>query len=274
MHTTDHPFTRAAASTLSAEALLAIWNEAYRGYFIPFQFDAAMLQRHIALGSIDLDRSCVWYDSDTPMAVALAGVRGERAWLGGWGIAPDWRGKRHSLPLVRDFMQAQVAAGAREIALEALEQNWALRTYAAAGFVDTRRLLVLEGAMTCTHVTGHTLSFDAALQALATLPRAPACWQRDLPALRAQSDLVPVCVGPETSPTGVALTRVDGEWLRIIDIASTPHATDALLAALAAAAEGRRLRVVNEPEGPLADALCAGGLAVANAQREMRWSVR
>ena len=83
MNTTDHPFTRAAASTLGAEALLAVWNEAYRGYFVPFQFDAAMLQRHMLLGSIDLDRSCVWFDGNAPMAVALAGVRGTRARLGG-----------------------------------------------------------------------------------------------------------------------------------------------------------------------------------------------
>ncbi|MBB4014768.1 GNAT family N-acetyltransferase [Niveibacterium umoris] len=271
MNALAHPFTRRAASTLDFPGLLAIWNEAYRGYFIPFQFDAAMLQRHMALGSIDLDRSCVWFDGDTPMAVALSGVRGTRAWLGGWGIAPDWRGKRHSLPLVRDFMQVQVDAGAREIDLEALEQNWALRTYAQAGFVDTRRLLVLEGTLTCAPLAGHTPSFDAALQALVTLPRAPACWQRDIPALRAQPDLIPVSVGPGTAPTGVALTRIDGDWLRIVDIACAPDATGDLLAALAATADGRRLRVVNEPEGPLADALYAAGLAVANAQREMRW---
>lgn len=274
MTTTDHPFTRAAASTLGAEALLAIWNEAYRGYFVPFQFDAAMLRRHMALGSIDLDRSCIWYDGDQPMAVALAGIRGDRAWLGGWGIAQDWRGKRYSLPLVRDFMQVQVAAGAREIDLEALEQNWALRTYAQAGFVDTRRLLVLEGALNCPAVPGHTTSFEAALAALATLPRTSACWQRDLPALSAQPDLAPVCVGPTTAPSGVALTRLDGDWLRVIDVACKPDVATALLAALAAASDGRQLRLVNEPEGPLADALCAAGLLVANAQREMRWHAR
>ncbi|WP_374511517.1 GNAT family N-acetyltransferase [Niveibacterium sp.] len=273
MNTSAHPFVRHPASALAFDALLAIWNEAYRGYFVPFQFDEAMLRRHIALGSVDLDRSCVWYDGDTPMAVALAGVRGTRAWLGGWGIAPDWRGKRHSLPLVRDFMQVQVAAGALEIQLEALEHNWALRTYAQAGFVDTRRLLVLEGALTCTPVAGHTLSFDAALQALAALPRASACWQRDLQALRAQPDLMPVGVGPDEAPTGVALPRVDGDWLRIIDLACTPQATSALLAALAACAGGRQLRLVNEPEGRLAEALCTAGLVVANAQREMVWRV-
>lgn len=271
MNTTDHPFTRAAASALGAEALLAVWNEAYRGYFVPFQFDAAMLQRHMLLGSIDLDRSCVWFDGSTPMAVALAGVRGERAWLGGWGIAPDWRGKRHSLPLVRDFMQVQVAAGAREIALEALEQNWALRTYEQAGFAYTRRLLVLEGRLNCATRPGQNASPDTALTALATLPRAPACWQRDIAALRAQADLQPVCVGSANAITGAALIRIDGDWLRVIDIASSPDATDALLAALAGAADGRQVRLVNEPEGTLAEALCAAGLAIANAQREMAW---
>ncbi|WP_374400816.1 GNAT family N-acetyltransferase [Niveibacterium sp.] len=273
MDTRPHPFTRSAASALAFDALLAIWNEAYRGYFVPFQFDETMLRRHLALGSVNLDRSCVWYDGDTPMAVALAGVRDTRAWLGGWGIAPDWRGQRHSLPLVRDFMQLQVSAGASTIQLEALEQNWALRTYTAAGFVDTRRLLVLEGVLTSTPRAGHRPAFEAALAALATLPRAPACWQRDLPALRAQPDLVPVGVGPDTAPTGVALTRIDGDWLRIIDIACTPAATAPLLAALAAAADGRRLRVVNEPDGPLAETLSAAGLAVVNVQREMRWSL-
>jgi len=271
MNTRDHPFTRRVASALDREGLLSIWNEAYRGYFVPFQFDAAMLQRHMALGSVDLDRSCVWYDGDQPMAVALAGVRDERAWLGGWGIAPDWRGKRYSLPLVREFMQVQVAAGAREIQLEALEQNWALRTYEQAGFGYTRRLLVLEGRLNYVPRPGQSASPDTALTSLATLPRAPACWQRDLAALRAQADLQAVCVGSANAITGAALVRINGDWLRIIDIASTQDATGALLAALAAAADGRQVRLVNEPEGALAEALLAAGLAIANAQREMVW---
>ncbi len=271
MNTRPQAFIRRAASTLAFDALLAIWNEAYRGYFVPFQFDDAMLRRHLALGSVDLDRSCVWYDGDTPMAVALAGVRGARAWLGGWGIAPDWRGQRHSLPLVRDFMQVQVAAGASTIQLEALEQNWALRTYEQAGFGYTRRLLVLEGKLGHSAQAGRSASFDAAIDALATLPRETACWQRDISALRAQPDLLPVCVGPANAITGAALLRIDGDWLRITDIASSPDATDSLLAALAAAADGRQLRLVNEPEGALAEALCAAGLVIANAQREMVW---
>lgn len=273
MNTSAHPFVRHPANALAFDALLAIWNEAYRGYFVPFQFDEAMLRRHIALGSVDLDRSCVWYDGDTPMAVALAGVRDTRAWLGGWGIAPDWRGKRHSLPLVRDFSQVQVAAGAREIQLEALEQNWALRTYEQADFGYARRLLVLEGKLGLPPQAGLIASFDTAIDALATLPRESPCWQRGRAALRAQPDLLPICVGAADAITGAALSRIDGDWLRVVDVACTQDATGALLAALAASAGGRQLRLVNEPEGRLAEALCTAGLVVANAQREMVWRV-
>lgn len=165
------------ASSLGPERLVEVWNCAYAGYFVPMSWDVAQLRRHVAGGSIDLERSLVWMDGSEPIALSLLGVRGptpwaesghstgsggdhttssaqdppltlgDRGWIGGFGIAPSHRGRGLAASLMREQLDVARESGVRRVQLEVLTQNWAARSYERAGFVTTRRLAVLQGVL-------------------------------------------------------------------------------------------------------------------------------
>ena len=108
-----------AAAMLSVSRLGALFNEGYRGYAVPIEFDAAAMGRHLAYNDIDLTLSRVAVDG-TPAALALIGRRGPEAWVGGMGTVPDHRRRGLGERTLRAALGAAAGAGVTRARLEVL----------------------------------------------------------------------------------------------------------------------------------------------------------
>jgi ribosomal protein S18 acetylase RimI-like enzyme len=267
---------RDAAGFTTAE-LSALWNQGYEGYFVPIAFDEAQLAAHLRSGDIDLARSVVLVDGELPVGFSLLGVRGERGWIGGFGIAPSHRGQALSYPLFAEHVRRIREDGPAHVQLEVFEQNWARKVYEAAGFHVTRRLPYLVGA---APMSGEALSAAEPMELLAHHARLhgahPASWNREtgwlahrLPAAGASA----MVDGPSEAPTAYLIYLRTADAVRVFDVAAeSAEAAARLVSGLGALAPGESVTVVNEPEGsPVERAFRAAGWTEHSAQLEMHW---
>jgi ribosomal protein S18 acetylase RimI-like enzyme len=219
--------TLVPADTLSIDELAALFNAGYEDYVVPFHVDAEQLANMIAAWQIDLSRSRVAPGD----GVALLGIRGERAWVGGLGVVPAAR--RHGLG--RALMEAVLAQAPPDVSLEVIEQNEvAIRLYEQLGFERGR---VLE-----------VWSLDAEVEPVQVREAEPAPagepdlpWQRDDMSLRPGYERLEV-------EGGAAVIRGGGGTISLLQLrADSREAACALVAG--ARSRGSGLRFVNVPEG-------------------------
>jgi ribosomal protein S18 acetylase RimI-like enzyme len=296
------------ASQFSFAQLTQFWNLGYSGYFYPITFDEAAFQRWSTAGAFDLDHSLVMLDGDAPVGFSFLGVRQNRGWIGGFGIAPAYRGRGLASSLFASHVATFSALGLHSVQLEVLTRNWAQKVYARSGFHTTRRLAIMAltlpgdagtgAADAATAAAGSAIATGDTATATgdtATAPGAvhtahpqdllahldtvhgdyPACWQRQPAYLRVT--LSPAAqalyTGPADAPTGILLYATRENQVGIADFAARDAATaTSLLQELARRHPGATLRIVNEPEGsPVHTALVAMGAQETDAQFEMHW---
>lgn len=329
------------ASSLGLERLVEVWNAAYAGYFVPMSWDLSQLERHVHVGSVDLDRSLVWMDGSDPIGLSLLGARpdvpepassahstvetdhtkssaqdppsgsqrlraksehstdhakssaqdppseaGERGWIGGFGIAPSHRGRGLAAGLMREQLEVARESGVLHVQLEVLTQNWAARSYERAGFVTTRRLLVLQGTLARAGAHAEDAVPGAVWRAPGDLPDLAgqlrrlhaayaSAWTREPhSALSDTNGLRCLASGSADALEAVLLLREHGDALQVVDAAAcNATAAHRLVAEMTFEYLGRELRLVNEPEGsPLANACARAGLVEVLAQYEMHWA--
>lgn len=279
------------AAAFSLPELVHVWNLGYAGYFVPLRFTDAMLRTHLRCGGIDLSRSRVWTERGEPAAISLLGVRGGRAWIGGFAVAPAFRGRGLSYPLFAGHVAEIRGWGFERVQLEVLTANWARKAYERAGLSVTRTLQVLRGTLAPGPSAGpaRVCSVEDALAALAehqgTFAPAwtrEAAWVRgmvagdsgvsgDSPDPAATADAGAFVVDGDGGPAGALAWMVQGGAIRVLDAAAADEAAGtALLAALAARHPGRTAMVTNEPDGsPMLRALQAAAFEQPHAQYEM-----
>lgn len=236
----------------------------YQGYMRPLTMNAAQLASHIASHDVELAGSPLWLDGDGQLiGLGLVGHRAQRAWIGGFGIAPDWRGRGLALPLVDACLDGARAAGASEIELEVLVGNdKAVRTYERAGFRETGRLSGLQGAIAPAATTAQPV--DPAT--LLDRPLRPTCWQRERASLARTAGLAAVTL----EDTFLLFTRADDA----IAIRHLAAACTTEIAALLAATGGRTATLVNEPaDSPVATCLTELGFEPFVGQHQMRMAL-
>ena len=123
------------AATLTYGELARLFTAGYEGYALPLHVDEAALRFMVESWDIDLRRSVVAPDA----GIALLGVRGESAWVGGLGVARPSRRRG----LGRLLMEALLADAPPTVRLEVLEENEpAIRLYESLGFRHVRLLEV------------------------------------------------------------------------------------------------------------------------------------
>jgi GNAT superfamily N-acetyltransferase len=265
------------ASEFGADVLLALWNAGYTGYFVPIQLTAEQLARHFECAPVDLDRSLVMTVDGRPAGFSYLARRGGRGWIGGVGIAPEFRGRGLSHPLMREHVRRFRGWGLRRVQLEVFEQNWAARVYERAGFRAVRRLPLLRGTTPEAGGALPAVPLPAALEHHARLHGGwPASWNREPPWLTcaAGDDAHVVVAGPPERPAGYLAAAIGDDRVRILDAAAEDEAAAArLLASLGATHPGGAAVIVNEPEGsPVHRALLAAGWVEESAQLEMHWT--
>lgn len=271
-------------SSLSLEARVTLWNRAYEGYAVPAHFDASIVERMQSLGDLDDERSLVMIEDGEPVAFAALGLRGERAWLGGFGVVAARRRVGLGRRVLEAWFRAAVAAGARHARLEVLEPNLAAHAlYASHGFRDARWLEVwsLTGAPTDAAPAGvEVVPIAEALAALDAFPSPADPWQREVASIRNLGDAaVGLRAGRSSSPQGVAVLvpgpgRVGVMQLRSAANEAGRAAASALLDAAIARAEGGPVRCINvDPEDSLSTLFRTRGGQLEIRQYEMTRSL-
>src|SRR6476646_7300501 len=90
---------------LSAAEIAAAFNLVYTDYLVPFVMSEAAARYHVAAYAIDLARSLLWRDDAGSISgLGALGVRGERGWVGGFGLAPASRGRGLSGALMTSLL--------------------------------------------------------------------------------------------------------------------------------------------------------------------------
>jgi ribosomal protein S18 acetylase RimI-like enzyme len=266
------------ASQFDLPALTRIWNEGYTGYFVPITFTEPILEKWLHCGDFDLEQSLVAMDGETPAGFSLLGIREDRGWIGGFGVAPAYRGRGLSYKLFAEH-EARWGMGTalRTVQLEVLTENWARKVYEAAGFHVTRRLSILQGKLPVGAPAGGASSAtpaDLFAHHAAVHAAVPPGWQRE-PGWMAKAlpaEALALYTGPAASPAGLAIYVAKDESVRLYDAAAVDDASAMLLVReLAHRHPGLTVSVANEPEGPIHRALTAIGCTEARAQHEMRW---
>ena len=113
------------ADTVSLETLTAAFNRAFEGYLVPLSQTPESLRTMIRTNDVEVAASVVALAPDgAPMGVGLLAIRGARGWIGGMGIAPEWRGQGHGAAIMRALIERARAAELRRLQLEVLEGNY------------------------------------------------------------------------------------------------------------------------------------------------------
>jgi ribosomal protein S18 acetylase RimI-like enzyme len=263
--------------------LAAGFSRVYQGYAVPVAVDAAWAERHALGNDLDLASSPLWLDDvGETIGLAALGVRGERGWIGGFGLAPDARGKGLGRDLLAAVLNAARQRGLRRVQLEVLAGNApAIALYERGGFRRTRVLRILEGEPLPVAAGGLPVG-DAPLRVVIDhfdrLHAVPMAWQREAASFARLPGLRAVAAGPDAAPAAAALMHgAVGGPIRVLDIgvaetydaAAVDAALRALLSAVAADGEATT-RLVNEPAGsPVDEALGRLGWRETGRQFEM-----
>jgi ribosomal protein S18 acetylase RimI-like enzyme len=257
---TVHETTLAA---LDFAAIGAAFTTVYAGYPRPFAMDADAARQHIARYDIDVAHSPLWLD-DAGAVVALAalGVRGTEGWVGGFGVAPAWRGQGLGHRLITRVLEVGAAVGLRTLRLEVLTINPpAIRTYERAGFAQVRDLRIFASPDDGTCSTANDDAVRAiepvdALRARDQITAVRPAWSRMPESVGRLDGLAGLALGMGAAPRAYLLYRASPERIFIADIAvPAADAVPALLGALTARFPGRSFSLNNEPEE---SAVCAG----------------
>jgi len=265
------------ATDFSRGELTALWNRAYEGYFVPIAFDEQRFERHLRRGEVDLSLSRVLTMDGAACGISLAGRRGPRAYLAGFGIADSHRRQGLAGRLIKSQAAALSQAGIAQAFLEVIEQNPARTLYRQAGFKELRTLDVREWSFDKHRRKASTRPEPAALQQLhrACAEVSRPTWRREWPTVldalvRENAVALGVWHNDTLCAYAVMPPAGDGQGALLDAAALDETAAHELLDALATARPGTRWRLVDEPEGsPLLRAAGARGAVPVIRQIEM-----
>jgi ribosomal protein S18 acetylase RimI-like enzyme len=251
---------------LTDAEIAAAFNVVYTDYLVPFVMSEAAARHHVAAYSIARDRSLLWRD-DAGAVVGLValGVRGERGWIGGFGLAPASRGRGLSGALMATLLDRARGAGLRRVQLEVITTNdRAIRTYERAGFSRTRELLLLSAdgsAVPRSDAPVTEVSPATLLAGVSGLALPDFAWQREPASLLALPALHGLVQGVPESPRAFVVFTVSPTAVQVQALAGdSAESLVVLTGVLVRRFPGRSLRLVNEPEeSPVPAALLAAG---------------
>ncbi|HEY9180450.1 MAG TPA: GNAT family N-acetyltransferase, partial [Candidatus Baltobacteraceae bacterium] len=121
-------------------------NRVFERYRIPITFSSEQLHLHMTFNDVDAAASPLWYDDDgNVLGAAILAIRGKRGWVGGFGVAPEYRGRGYAAALCNALEETARERSLETIQLEVLSDNEpAIATYRNAGFEIVRTLRSFE----------------------------------------------------------------------------------------------------------------------------------
>lgn len=249
-------------------AATTVLNRIYEGYLIPMVLSRAQTELHLSTNDVDRHASPLWLDGEQGVAAALLGVRGERGWIGGFGLVPELRGRGLARALLDEVLVAARERGLRSLQLEALVDNLpAIRTYERGGFEATRRLVSYQIDAPGI-VDGPSAPPAEAAALIAAPPVDEPSWQCERLSLERQTTQLQAVAAERAH----AVFRHNGVIAQVVRIVVGDRNDLARLARGIFEHSGVKTIVVfNQPEGGTADrAAREAELQPAYAQFEMR----
>ena len=275
------------ATALSYDRLTFLINQAYMNYYLPVWIDAAQFARMCVVEDIDLRKSVVALNEDTPVGIALLSLRGDTGWLSGVGVLASWRRQGIARRLV-EYLQATAQAEAlRTVRLEVLAQNeGGLALYQQLDFRWERDLLVL---------TLEPGTFEPLPLPPGIAPASPSVilasytdfhdtrmpWQRQLPSfLHRQDELRGLALWEASRMVGYVLYQLQQGNHVVVDLAvdpahsHRPQAARTLLTAMHSARPDMGGSTINLPtDDPLLPAFTGLHYRIWQRQHELVWEV-
>lgn len=133
------------ASAYPLDVLADLYNRARADYLVPMPMTPESLSSYNTRHSVDLSASLVVERAGQLIALALLGLRGNRAWLTRMGVVPGARRDGVGRALVEGVLMTARLAGATQAQLEVITENAiAQRLFRNLGFEPVRSLLVFE----------------------------------------------------------------------------------------------------------------------------------
>jgi len=268
-------------------------NLVFKGYPIPINHTPEGFAAFCRILSMDFARSIALRQVGGKLVgIAMLGVRGDEGWCGGFGIAPDFRGRRLASLLLSALVEKARSTHLKVLRLEVLEGNEpALRTYRQGGFRVERSVAVVAAPIDTVHDTfrwkacpvsvveeisrGEAIHMASAIKELIR-----PTWQREIATISQVGGLKAVQATKFGRTQALLLYRIDPNSTSVtIDhcVFDDPAAAIKLLEAVTRnvltddnTKSRPEIVAINEPEdSPLYDLLIDMGLTAQDRQLEM-----
>ncbi len=211
------------ASSLSLESFTQLFNHSFENYFYPMNLTVSQLAARLRLESLDLHHSVVLLIDNQPVGQATLGLRGDTAWCGGFGIIPEYRGKGLSPLLFAEFVKQARELKAKRLMLEVLVKNTAAqKVYTNAGLKRQRDLLLFDwkqdNPSPIKDPRIQVANMPEIIEHFHRLHPVSESWQRDLPTLISQSNLLQITHNEESKLEGYILFAEKDHTARVYDV--------------------------------------------------------
>ncbi len=167
-----------------------ITNAVYADYYVPVHVTEEQVAQTDLYYDVDVTRSVVARTPWEPVGIALLARRGERGWITGVGVMPEWRRRGVARLMMAHLIREARGCGVQRLTLEVITRNsTAYNLYRSLGFCEQRELL-------CWQRPAGADPLPLAAERLVPAPAAellsnyvgwheqPACWQREIATLR------------------------------------------------------------------------------------------
>jgi ribosomal protein S18 acetylase RimI-like enzyme len=274
------------ATQVARSDFLTAFNRAYSDYFVPLHFDPPAFDLILERESIRIEASAAALQGDQIVGIGMLGVRGQRAWIGGMGVIPEYRHQGIGRQMMRWLLDQARALGVKRIQLEVITQNApAIALYGSLGFRHVREMAVLTAEPIANlpsdpPLNGTRITAEGPVRLIKLMDqvsefRTP--WQRDRETILQIVDRVDGLLAQESegTPQGIALWSGAGERAGILALlARTPDIGAALLRRIRLALPEASLYYSNVPtEDPLLPMLKQHGFTEVIAQYEMEYDL-
>jgi ribosomal protein S18 acetylase RimI-like enzyme len=246
----------------------AALNRVFQNYLIPMNFSSEQLHLHMSYNDVDARRSPLWFDDEgRVLAAALLAVRGKRGWIGGFGVAPEYRGQGYAKALLEHIAHTARDLKLNSVALEVLKDNTpAIDLYRRGGFETVRELRSFESVVSGVEMPDGYVRTPP--QHFVDEPdHVRPSWQREPATLH--NGAVSVAVSNDAG--NFAVYRFNDRLAQVLKLhARGPDDLTALSQAVAAGRPSQHVMVLNEPaESPIVDYARSAGWNEPFRQYEM-----